>query len=83
VIYAAGNQRFKKTFSPYAEQDYPDFCCNFETYTNKHFLECELLGEERVYQPGETAEINETWEITETSQTPEQEIASCIAACDA
>ena len=83
VIYAAGNQRFKKTFSAYEDQDYPDFCCNFETYTNKHFLECELLGEERVYQPGEIAEINETWEITETSQTPEQEIASCIAACDA
>ena len=55
---------------------YPDFGCNFETYTNKHFLECEILGALRAYQPGESAIIDETWEIRETAMKPEQIIAS-------
>lgn len=66
VLYTAGNQVFKKTFESYQNVKYPDFCCNFETYTNNYFLECELLGEERDYKPSETALISETWEIRET-----------------
>lgn len=79
VVYVAGDQVFKKTFAGYAETNYPDYCCNFETYTNRHFLECELLGEEREYRPSETAAIDETWEITDTVLPAEQVIASCIA----
>lgn len=79
IVYVAGDQVFKKTFASYAKTDYPDFCCNFETYTNRHFLECELLGEERDYRPSETAAIDETWEITDTVLPAEQVIASCIA----
>lgn len=41
---------------------YPDFSCNYETYTNNHFLECEILGELREYKPGEYASIKETWQ---------------------
>lgn len=78
AVYAAGNQIFRKHFSPYAEGNYPDFGCNFETYTNRHFLECELLGVMREYAPGEQAVIDETWEICETDQTPEQVIAALI-----
>lgn len=78
AVYAAGNQIFRKRFSPYAEGNYPDFGCNFETYTNRHFLECELLGVMREYAPGEQAVIDETWEICETDQTPEQVIAALI-----
>ncbi len=78
IIYAAGNQIFRKQFDSYVKTDYPDFGCNFETYTNQHFLECELLGEEREYAPSESAVIRETWELTATNQTPEDVIASYI-----
>lgn len=77
IVYCAGNQIFRQSFDEYDETvQYPDFACNFETYTNKHFLECEILGALREYQPGESAVIEETWEIRETNQTPEQVIAS-------
>lgn len=80
AVYAAGNQIFKKTFSKNSEGSYPDFGCNFETYTNKYFLEMELLGELRDYAPGEKAVIEETWELTETDKTPDEVIAALIAA---
>ena len=79
IVYCAGNQMFRQSFAGYGDVQYPDFGCNFETYTNKHFLECELLGALRAYQPGESAVIDETWEIRETDQTPEQIIASLTA----
>lgn len=77
IVYCAGNQIFRQSFGGYDEGvQYPDFGCNFETYTNKHFLECEILGALRAYQPGESAIIDETWEIRETAMKPEQIIAS-------
>lgn len=77
IVYCAGNQIFRQSFGGYdPDIKYPDFACNFETYTNKHFLECEILGALRAYQPGESAVIDETWEIRETAMTPEQIIAS-------
>lgn len=79
IVYCAGNQIFRQSFGGYdASVQYPDFACNFETYTNQHFLECEILGALREYQPGESAVIEETWEIRETDLTPEQVIASLI-----
>lgn len=79
AVYCAGNQVFTLKFGGYDDSiSYPDFACNFETYTNKHFLECELLGALREYQPGESAVIEETWEIRETDLTPEQTVASLI-----
>ncbi len=63
IVYITNGQIFKKSFDGYTPAVYPDFCCNFETYTNKLFLECELLGEMRKYQPGETVSISEKWEL--------------------
>ena len=82
AVYAAGNQIFRKKFGGYEKCSYPDFGCNFETYTNKHFIECEILGEMRAYAPGESAVIKETWEICETDRTPEDVIAELISAHD-
>lgn len=76
AVYFANGQMFRKSVAPHSDIRYPDFCCNFETYTNQHFIECETLGEERDYAPGESAVIEETWEITETAVTPEQFIAA-------
>ncbi len=69
VKYIKGNQIFTKEFDKYNTNfTYPDFACNFETYTNKYFLECELLGNLKEYQPGENAVINEKWRIAKTEE---------------
>ncbi|MBE6852975.1 MAG: hypothetical protein E7505_05815 [Ruminococcus sp.] len=65
--YIKGNQTYIKEFEAYdPEYRYPDFSCNFETYTNGKFIECEIVGNERDYMPGESAVINEKWRIVKT-----------------
>lgn len=63
AAYKVNGQIFAKCFSPYHEGLYPDFCCNFETYTNKLFLECEIVGEKQTVPNGGTAELSEKWRI--------------------
>ena len=58
-------QVFIKKISEYQFVRYPDYSCNVEVFTNDAFLECEVLGEYKDYQPGETAEIEEVWRICE------------------
>ena len=72
IVYIKDQQVLKVTFDDYKKIDYPDFCCNFETFTNDLFLECEILGELRSYQPGETASIKEVWEISGIEGSPEK-----------
>lgn len=55
--YAVNGQIFTKCFQPYKNAEYPDFSCNFESYTNKLFLECELLGELRTVLPYESSTL--------------------------
>ena len=43
------------------DRTYPDFGCNFETYTEPGFLELETLGPLRTLKPGDTAEHIEHW----------------------
>jgi hypothetical protein len=45
---------------------YPDFGCNFETYTNNHILEVEWLGNENVGE--EESSIIERFEIIKTPE---------------
>ena len=40
---------------------YPDFGCNFETYTDPSSLELETLGPLQTLEPGQTAEHTEEW----------------------
>jgi hypothetical protein len=61
------------TFDNYRKAEYPDFCCNYETYTNHLFLECELLGELKSYAPGESAVIREKWAIIKNKDLDESE----------
>ena len=79
IIYVNGRRIFRMCFDDYKKTDYPDFCCNFETYTNNLFLECELLGELRSYQPGETAYVNETWELSSTEWNSDKVISEFIS----
>lgn len=64
VEYKNKGDTFRLSFDEYKEGEYPDFCCNFETYTNDLFLECELLGEMKSYEHGESAVIREKWQIS-------------------
>ncbi|NLN79112.1 MAG: hypothetical protein GX141_09365 [Armatimonadetes bacterium] len=54
---------FIKTF-PYVENAaYPDFGCNFETYTDGDFMEVETLGPLTKLEPNETATHVEHWQL--------------------
>ena len=79
IVYVNGRKIFRLSFDDYKLTDYPDFCCNFETYTNDLFLECELLGELRDYQPGETASVKEKWELTTTNWAPDKVIEEFVS----
>ena len=68
VEYKRNKQTLRVTFDGYKKAEYPDFCCNFETYANGLFLECEILGEMRAYESGETAEIREKWELLHNTE---------------
>ncbi len=72
------NQVFIKKISEYRFVRYPDYSCNVEVFTNDSFLECEVLGEYREYQPGEAAEIEETWRISEAPDGYEPELSELV-----
>ena len=42
---------------------YPDFGCNFETFTNAQMLEIETLSPLRTIAPGESVGHNESWRL--------------------
>ena len=79
IVYVNGRKIFRMTFEGYKMMEYPDFSCNFETYTNDLFLECELLGELRNYQPGETALLKEKWELSTTDWAPDKVIEEFVS----
>lgn len=71
TCYAVAKQIFVKCFPGYEDVKYPDYSCNYETYTNALFLECEVLSEMRTYAPGEKASVNETWYLLENKNDDE------------
>ena len=79
IVYIKDQQVLKVSFDDYKKIEYPDFCCNFETYTNDLFLECEILGELKTYQPGETASVREVWEISGLKDSPEKYIEDFVS----
>lgn len=61
VGYLRGTTLFIKRF-PYIEgANYPDYGCNFETYTDGDFMEVETLAPLQKLEPGETATHVEHW----------------------
>lgn len=44
---------------------YPDFCCNFETYTSEKILEIEGLSSTKILGKGQSVSMSETWKIYE------------------
>lgn len=45
------------------EGEYPDFCCNFESYTSNLFCEVETLSPKRTLSEGESVTLVEDWSL--------------------
>lgn len=63
AAYVNKGQIFLKNFNMNIDGEYPDYGCNFETFTNGIFLECESLGELKTLKNGQTTSISEEWEL--------------------
>jgi hypothetical protein len=63
VGYLLRGTLFLKTFGYEEGATYPDFGCNFETFTNAHSLEVETLGPLRTLAPGSSTAHTETWRL--------------------
>ena len=71
VGYLKRNAFFLKTFSYEAGAVYPDFGCNFETFTNAQMLEIESLSPLRTLAPGESVSHTESWHLFGSIPEPE------------
>lgn len=70
VAYLNQGALFVKRF-PYKDgQPYPDFGCNFETFTNPGILEMETLGPLVKLPPGGVVEHAEIWELLPATGVP-------------
>lgn len=61
AAYALSGEVFVKRFTHNPDAAYPDFGCNFETFTRHDMLEVESLGPLCRLAPGESVEHLETW----------------------
>lgn len=62
-------QIFLKNFDMNIDGNYPDYGCNFETFANGLFLECESLGELETLKNHQCVTLTERWELIECSDT--------------
>lgn len=83
VAYLMKNALFFKTFTHESGALYPDFGCNFETFTDAQMLEIETLGPLRTLGPGESVAHSETWHlfgsITDPGSLKEPALAAWLA----
>jgi hypothetical protein len=63
VAYLRNGLLFVKRFDYEEGASYPDYGCNFETYTDQDMLEVESLGPMRKLEPGAAVEHREVWEL--------------------
>lgn len=83
AAYLLGDCLFIKTFGYDPAETYPDFGCNFETFTNGDMLEIESLGPLRELAPGESVSHREAWFLftleKELEITSEEALADWIS----
>jgi len=83
VAYLNGSTLFVKCFEAEAGvANYPDFGCNFETYTSEEMLEVETLSPLKTLQPGQAVEHTEVWflagNVPPLASLDEQDISDWI-----
>ncbi|MDR1669325.1 MAG: hypothetical protein LBR76_05140 [Oscillospiraceae bacterium] len=64
---------FKKMWNALPGAEYPDFGCNFETYTNRHFIEIESLAPLSTLYDGQSATHEEEWFCCREPQTLDEQ----------
>jgi len=72
AAYFNHDSMFIKKYHCNPEGKYPDYGTSFETYTNKHFLEMESLGELTDITPGSTLFHSEEWELVDNIKRPNE-----------
>jgi len=70
IAYYREGSLFVKTIEFCEGATYPDFGCNFETFTNEEMLEVEALGPLVELAPGEATEHTEQWQLFEGVSAP-------------
>jgi len=75
AAYANGGRLFIKRFPYEAWAEYPDYGCNFETYTNPDMVELESLGPLRSIAPGDVATHVERWRLYDGVSLPDGDAA--------
>jgi len=78
TAYAMGNGLFVKHFEVVEEGNFPDIGCNVEAYVKNVCLELETLGPLKTLQMGESAVLNEVWEVLIGDFPPNIETAHII-----
>ena len=63
---------FVKRFGVRRDEEYPDYGCNAEVYTNDKFIELESIGAFVDLKPREEIVHTETWEVYATSDIPKE-----------
>ena len=70
AAYANRGNLFLKRFAAESDYVYPDYGCNFETFTRHDMLEVESLGPLEIVPPGEYASHWETWYLCPNQSAP-------------
>lgn len=71
AAYLNGGTLFiKRADAPGKPEDYPDFGCSFETFTNNEFLEMETLGPLVTLDQGKSATHIERWSLHKNISIP-------------
>lgn len=70
--YSNHGNFFYKLFPFFDDAEYPDFGCNFETFTRNDMLEIESLGPMQVVSPGEYALHRESHHLLIGQTAPEE-----------
>lgn len=73
IAYHQGSSLFVKTIEFRETATYPDYGCNFETFTNEEMLEVEALGPLVELAPGASTSHTELWELVTGVPTPPHE----------
>jgi hypothetical protein len=71
--YLNGESLFIKRFAHLQGESYPDFGCNFETFTRQDMLEFETLGPLRRLEPGQSVTHLEAWRLFPSVKLQEDE----------
>jgi hypothetical protein len=70
VAYTRDGTAIVRRFTPRTADPHPDLGCNVEVYCGSRFLELEILGPMRELSPGDSATLQERWEVHDVSDIP-------------